>query len=451
MGLIISSATLLEAAPHPFVGTKPKQIIPGRHENGHPSVSGDNGMPNASETFIILGVLFLLGLLTDAVGRKTRLPRVTLLLILGFLIGPGCFNFLSPENGEWFSLIADMALVMIGFLLGEKLTLSSLKQHGRFVLWFSVSEVIMTSFVMLAGLLLLNVKLEIALLLSGIATATAPAATTDVVHEIKADGVFTRTLLGIVAVDDAWGLIVFSIMMSAVQVLSGQGDSIAPLIAGAWELGGSVLVGIALGIPMAFLTGRLQPGEPTLVEALGLVFLCCGIAIRLNISFLLASMVLGSVVANLARHHKRPFHAIEGIEWPFMILFFILAGVSLDLKTLYHIGFIGTAYVILRVMGRFLGAWTGGIVSRADPVLRQWIGMALMPQAGVALGMALVVLERRPDLGETILPIVIASTVIFEVIGPILTRKGIIRAGEDHARNNDNDIHQNSNGTIDEE
>ena len=123
---------------------------------------------------------------------------------------------------------------------------------------------------------------------------------------------------------------------------------------------------------MAYLTGRNQPGEPTLLEALGLVFLCGGIAIWLEVSFILASMVLGGVVANPARHHNRPFHAIENIEWPFMILFFVLAGASLRIDALYYVGLIGSAYVILRVIGRVLGAWVGGVISRADPTGKHW-------------------------------------------------------------------------------
>jgi Kef-type K+ transport system membrane component KefB len=181
---------------------------------------------------------------------------------------------------------------------------------------------------------------------------------------------------------------------------------------------------------MAYVTGRIRPGEPSLVEALGVVFLCGGIAIWLKVSFLLASMVLGCVVANLARHHIRPFHAIEGIEWPFMILFFVLAGASLQFETLFQIGLVGSAYIILRIIGRLLGGWIGGAITHAKPLMRRWMGIALMPQAGVALGMALVTIEHRPDLGEIILPVVIASTVLFELIGPVLTRIGLSHVGE---------------------
>ena len=145
---------------------------------------------------------------------------------------------------------------------------------------------------------------------------------------------------------------------------------------------------------MAYLTGRVRPGEPTLAETLGVVFLCGGLAIFFGVSFLLAAMVMGTIVANLATHHDRPFHAIEGIEWPFMILFFVLAGASLELETL-QLGTIGTAYVTLRVMGRLLGGWLGGTLARAPCKLRRGIGAALMPQAGVAVGMALVAVPAQ--------------------------------------------------------
>jgi Kef-type K+ transport system membrane component KefB len=387
-------------------------------------------MDDIPRILITLGVLFLCGVAADAIGRRTRLPRVTLLLILGFVIGASELDFFYPYEGKWIPVLTDIALVMVGFLLGGQFTFASLREHGRLVIWISIAEVISTAMVVLVGLLLIGVQMDIALLLAGIAPATDPAATTDVVNEIKADGKFTRTLLGVVSIDDAWGLILFSFMLTAAQAWSGQGDYITPLLTGAWEVGGALVLGIVLGVPMAYATGRIKPGEPSLVEALGVVLICAGIALWLEVSFLLASMALGSVVANLARHHTRPFHAIEGIEWPFMILFFILAGASLQTEALYRIGFIGGGYIIFRIIGRLLGAWSGGSMSDAGPVISRWMGMALMPQAGVALGMALVVAQRRPDLGEIILPIVVASTVFFELVGPVLTRMGIVQAGE---------------------
>ena len=198
----------------------------------------------------------------------------------------------------------------------------------------------------------------------------------------------------------------------------------------AWEIGGAVLLGLLLGIPMAYLTGRLQPGEPTLAEALGIVLLCGGLAsLAEPVSFILAGMVLGATVANLATHHRRPFTAIEGIEWPFMILFFILAGASLEIDSLWKTSLLGIAYILLRMVGLVLGAWAGGVMSEADPAWRRWMGMALWPQAGVALGMALLASHHLPEFKEVIMPVVIGSTIIFELIdkksseGPVMTRR----------------------------
>jgi Kef-type K+ transport system membrane component KefB len=348
---------------------------------------------------VSLGVIFLAALVFDAVGRRTPLPRVTLLMLFGFVAGPSVLGFLPDITKAWFPVVADMALVMVGFLLGGQLTVGELRQRGGPVIRISLA-VAGTSFALVGlGLFALGVPGPVALVLGAVATATAPAATADVVHETGADTPFARTLLDIVAVDDLHGV---------------------------RDLGGALLLGAALGAPMAYLTGRIEPGEPTLYEALGLVFLCGGIAQLLNVSFLLASMTMGVVVANLARHHTRPFHAIEGIEWPFIVVFFVLAGASLEVEVLAHAGSWLAAYVVLRIAGRVLGGWLGGSLPDG-PDVRPWMGLALLPQAGVALGMALVAAQHLPEIGESILPVVVAATVIFELIGPIATRAALWR------------------------
>jgi Kef-type K+ transport system membrane component KefB len=386
-------------------------------------------MTDPASILVTLGSLLLIGLLTDLIGRRTALPRVTLLLGFGLLIGPSVLNLL-PDLGDWFAIVADMALVMVGFLLGETLSLKSLRRRGHAVLAFSLAVALATIVVEVVGLILLGLRVEVALLLAGIAAATDPAATADVVHELRGEDDFSRTLLGIVAVDDAWGLIVFSLLLAMASAITG-GDDVDPweaLLTGAWDLGGAALLGVAVGVPTALLTGRIRKGEPTLSEALGVVFLCGGLALWLEVSFLLAAMVLGAVVANLARHHERPFHAIEDVEWPFMIVFFVLAGASLRLESLHQIGALGVAYMVLRVLGRLIGAWVGGLPAGVPVVDRLWMGLSLLPQAGVALGMALVASQRFPEVGRAILPVVIAATVLFELIGPILTRLALTRA-----------------------
>ncbi len=387
-------------------------------------------MANLTDFFVLIGAILLLSLATDYLGRKTRLPRVTLLLLFGFLIGPSGLNFLTDIHHAWFPLATDIALLMIGFLLGGQLSKHNLQKLGRQVFSISLVAALMPGVMVLLGLLLLGINPEVSFLLAGIATATAPAATIDVVHEMKARGRFTQTLLGVVALDDAWGLIIFSLMLIAAGFYAGDTAIIPLLLAGAWEIAGAVLVGVGLGIPAAFLTGRIRSGEPTLVEAIGVIFLCGGVSIALGVSLLLAVMAMGATIVNLAKHHKRPFHAIEHIEWPFMILFFVLAGASFHIDALFQMGIVGIAYVLFRCIGKLSGAWLGAVISNAPDAIRNWIGIALMPQAGVALGMALIASQRFPDTGAFVLNVVIGAVVVFELFGPILTRMALLRSGE---------------------
>jgi Kef-type K+ transport system membrane component KefB len=397
---------------------------------------------NLAEILVTFGGLFLLGLLADLAGRHTPLPRVTLLLLAGFLIGPSVLDWLPEFTDRWFPLLTDVALAMIGFLLGQNMTRDRFTELGRPVLAMSIGEVIMTALLVFSVLALAGVDLEIALLLAGVAPATAPAATIDVVHEYAARGKFTDTLLGIVAIDDAWGLLVFSLLLAVTEAVSGGGGALDTVISGGWEMGGAILLGAALGLPMAYLTGRIRPGEPTQAEALGLVMLCAGIAEQLAVSYILSAIVLGAVVANFASHHNRPFRAIEGIEWPFLILFFLLAGAALHVEALWQAGALAAAYIGLRIAGRLLGTRLAGRLIGTDPRIRNWIGLCLLPQAGVAIGMALLASQRFPELRDTILPVVLGATVIFEVVGPIVSRWTLRHVGDIEPHNDRSEARQ---------
>lgn len=388
-------------------------------------------MSDAGVIITTLGALLLLGMLGDIVARRLPLPRVTLLVLFGVAIGSSGLDLL-PSNAEtWYPLVSDVALLMVGFLLGGKLSRQTMREIGGLVLSISALEVLGAVVVVLVGLLLLGVDPVIALMLAGIAPASAPAAVNNVVEELRAKGKMTDTLLGVVAIDDAWGLIVFSLLLASAQALAGGGGfGVEALWHGAHELGVAVLIGAAVGIPAAYLTGRLNPGEPTQAEALGVVLLSGGLAIWFGASFLLTAMIVGAIVVNLATHHDRPFHEIEHIEWPFMVLFFVLAGASLHVEELTAIGGVGIAYIILRAAGLIVGAFAGGALAGAPRPMRRWLGLAIMPQAGVALGMALVAGNNFPELRHTILSLVIGSTVVFELAGPALTRLALIKAGE---------------------
>ncbi len=390
------------------------------------------------ETALILmtiGGLLLAGLLTDLLGRFTALPRVTLLILFGFLIGPSGLDLLPELSPGLFSFLSNTALVMIGFLIGGSITISSIKVYGRKVMIISIAMVLVTLALVTFGLSMVGVPIAVALLFAGIAAATDPAATQDVISESNADGPFTQTLLGIVAIDDAWGLIAFTVVLAIANHLTGNGDLESILLKGGWDIGGALLLGIGLGIPMAYLSGRAADGKPLQVEAIGMLLLCGGLALWLEVSFIFAAMVMGAIVANLATHHTRAFHEIEGIEWPFLLLFFVLSGASLKLENLGFAGVTLIAFILLRAFGRLAGAWLGGAIAGDPWRERTWLGLATLPQAGVALGMALVAAQHFPDQAELLTTVVVAASVAFEVIGPIFTRLAIHQMGEAAGKN----------------
>lgn len=218
--------------------------------------------------------------------------------------------------------------------------------------------------------------------------------------------------------------------MAFLHSIYGQGGAVNVLICGFQDIGGGVLLGLLLGLPMSYLTSRIKPGESTQAEVLGMVLLCAGSAVWLEVSYLISSMTLGVVVVNCANHCDRAFDEVEKMEWPILILFFLLAGAEFQLPALIPVGAFAVVYIGVRILGRILGGIIGGRLAHADHLMKRWIGVALLPQAGVAIGMALVASQSFPELSETLLSIVLGATVFFELTGPILTRYVLNKAGD---------------------
>ena len=383
---------------------------------------------------LILGLLFLIGFIADIVGRSTFLPRVTLLMLGGLAVGPAGFSIV-PDSfvNQWFPELTNIALALIGFLLGNQLSVPALRKRGTKVIGISLCKVFGASLFVATTLLLFGVDPVIALLLAGVAPATDPAATYDLVHESGTSGEFVDTLLSIVAVDDVWGLLIFMVMLATAGIVAGDAAIATGILSSLADVGGSILLGVALGAPMAYLTGRIRHGEPMLAEALGVVLLGAGIADWFDLLPILTAMVMGIAVASLATHHERPFHVIAGVEWPFMVLFFVLAGASLELDKLQLAATLTVIYIAARFVGIYLGTRLGSRVVGAHAALRRWLGIALMPQAGVAIGMALLATQRFPDTASVVLTVAVASTVILETVGPVFTRLAIRRAANEQA------------------
>ena len=385
-------------------------------------------METSAEFLLTIGGILLLGLMTSAIARQSFLPRVTLLLIFGVIIGQEVLDVIPSLFVDHFELIADMTLVMVGFLLGGKLTKDALSGFAGQVIWISLTAALLTTLLVITGLVAFGMPAEIAIILGCIASATAPAAVLDVMNEYGGQSKFGQVLLSIVALDDVWALVIFSIGMAIVSSLNGMGGDAFFLWQALKEIIGALLLGVVIGYPAAMLTGLVKKGQPILTEALGIVFVCGGLAIWLDVSFLIAAMVVGAVVANIAKHHEYPFHEIASLESLVLVIFFVVAGASLELSALQDIGVIGIVYIICRVIGKYLGARAGAHLSHADDVTKNWMGLALLPQAGVAIGMALVASNQFPEYRQVLLSIAISSTVFFEIIGPIFTKRAIQRA-----------------------
>ena len=376
--------------------------------------------------FLTLGAMFVIGLGAHLIGKLTPVPRVTLLLLSG--LAAGQLGWMPEEMSGTYEFLSITALTFVAFLLGGSLNLATLRVTGRRILTISLAIVGFTVLAVSSGLIALGADPALAVVLAGIATATAPAATSDVIRQSGIDNEFTRTVEGIVAVDDAWGLLAFSLCLSfAVASTDATGIDGLPVI---HEIGGAVLLGLAIGLPGAFVTGRIGGGQPLEVEALALVFLTAGFALWAEVSFLIAGMTAGAVIINLAAHHDRAFHEIEHIQWPFMVLFFLLAGALLDLDALRDVGLLGLVYMALRFLARIAGGWIGAAIGGSPASEQPLFGLALLPQAGVAVGMALVGARALPSLADQIIALTIGTTIAFELFGPVLTLWAVRRSAD---------------------
>lgn len=381
----------------------------------------------ATINIILLGVILSTSIFADAIAHRTRIPRISILMLVGIGIAFIQQVWMGNQNDDVLGGLSEpliqLALVMVAFMLGSELELRRLRNTGPLILVISLFVIIGGGVLVGAGLLALGFPLVVAVSLAAISVATDPAAVSESVRERGSAGLVPRILLGIVAIDDAWGIVVFGLSMSVLGWVIG-GDGQLALLHAMWELGGAILIGVAVGLPAAWLTGRLKSGEPTQVEAIAIILLLAGLSSLLGVSALLASMIAGSLVANLAHHHTRSFREIEHIEWPFLVFFFVFSGASIDLYKVDDAILLTLAYVVLRLAGRVLGGYFAVMFSPArHEALPRNIGLALTPQAGVAIGMALLAAERFPEFRDSILPVVVASTIVFELVGPVLVKK----------------------------
>ncbi|RKX69247.1 hypothetical protein DRP53_08750, partial [candidate division WOR-3 bacterium] len=357
------------------------------------------------------GIIFLGSLLMMRLSSRFRLPSVTGYLIFGVLIGPYVFNLVSPGVFNLSGYISQLALSFIAFTLGQNFTLINLQRIGKAIITISIFEVFGASaLVTLATWLIVGIDFPIALVFGAVAAATAPAAVVMVTREFKARGEFTDTLLGIVAIDDAWGIILFALCLAIAQGMVGM-----RFLQAVSELIGSGLIGVLFGLLLSRISRWLKTANELVILTTGTIVLNAGVATICNFSILLANMIMGATVVNLDRASGKFFESVRRIDFILYLLFFVLAGAHLDIPKLLSLSGLGIIYIIARLLGKILGSFVGATIIRSEKRIRNYIGLGLAPQAGVALGLALIAFHEFPGYGDMILSTIIVTTIIYEI------------------------------------
>jgi Kef-type K+ transport system membrane component KefB len=382
-----------------------------------------------------IGTLLLVGLVAGKIAGRFRFPAVTGYILGGILIGPSLLNLL-PEF-PFRQPIEGIALSLIAIAIGGELSLKNLRDLGPQIATITTTQLLGAFVLVLLTSRLLGASLQLCLLLAALATATAPAATIAVIREYRAKGTFTNTLLAVVALDDAGCLIVYSLASAFASVLTnGSSISLLTICEPIREILGSFLVGIIGGLILCQGLRYLRNDGEILTFGLALAILTSGLATTWNLSSLLATMTLGMVATNLSSASHHLFDLIQRIEPPIYVAFFVLAGMYLQLDVLPSIGALGIGYVLARILGKMSGAYLGASITKASDTVRNYLGLALIPQAGVAIGLSVVAVAQFPELKSTIMTVILASVVVSELIGPLGAKLALTKAGEIHSDDN---------------
>lgn len=381
--------------------------------------------------FLALAVILLSGLFCGRVVKYLRLPNVTGYLLAGLLLGPYVLGFLQEGMLDGLNFISEMALAFIAFSIGGEFKASYFRRVGATPIVIALCEGLGAVVVVTLALYLSGQSLPFSLLLGAIASATAPAATVLVIKQYKAKGPLTSTLLSVVALDDAVALIAFGFSVALAKSLSGSGSfMLSSLLAPLGEVALSLLLGAALGALFLLPLHFFKKDSNRLCITVAFVFLGTALADLLGASALLTNMVMGAALVNLTKSAPDIFRIADSITPPIFTMFFVVSGAELNLSVLPVVGLAGAVYIIMRVAGKWLGASLGAAVMRADPVIKKYLGPTLIPQAGVAIGLTLVAREVVPEHAAAIRAIVLCGTLIYEIIGPMVAKICLAKAGE---------------------
>lgn len=401
-----------------------------------------------------LSISLLVGLMLSRVAKLIKLPAVTAYLIAGILVGPyilGAFGvpglgFTSMHDVESYSIICDVALGFIAFSIGNEFRLSQLKKIGKQATIVGIFQAVVTTLIVDAALIGLHfiigdkLPLPAAITLGAIASATAPAATLMVVKQYKAKGPLTDILLPVVALDDAVGLMLFAVSFGVAKALqAGPPDAISIIVEPLLEVILSLVLGAIMGLLFTFCERFFHSRSKRMAMSVTFVFLTIALSmlkfniggVHIGFSSLLVCMMLGTVFCNICDFAEELMDRIDRWTAPIFILFFVLSGAELELSVFSDITVvaIGLVYIAFRSIGKYTGAFASAKISGCDDNIVKYLGITLLPQAGVALGMAMKSAELGAD-GAIVANITLFAVLIYEIVGPTLTKMALTKAGD---------------------
>ncbi|MCX4372568.1 MAG: cation:proton antiporter [Dysosmobacter sp.] len=405
------------------------------------------------EILISLSAALIGGLLLSRLAKRLSLPAVTAYLVTGLLLGPFCIGalnisglgFVSMEAVEHLNILSQVALGFIAFTIGNEFRVSQLKTMGRQAIAVGILQAVAATALVDTALILLHlvrpeiISVSSAITLGSIAAATAPAATLMVVRQYKADGPMTRLLLMVVAIDDAVGLVLFSASFGvAVALESGAVSVVTVLVEPVAEIVLSLALGALAGLALYWVEQFFHSRSKRLSISIGFVLLTAGLSmkefevggIHCGFSLLLVCMMTGTLFCNICDFSEELMARVDGWTAPLFVLFFVLSGAELDLSVLRNpsVLLIGVIYIIVRSMGKYIGAYGSCALTGCGTNIQKYLGITLLPQAGVALGMAITA-QTLAD-GAVVRSVVLFSVLVYELVGPAMTKRALLAAGE---------------------
>ncbi|MBE5744269.1 MAG: cation:proton antiporter [Clostridiales bacterium] len=407
------------------------------------------------QILLSLAIALFAGLMLSRLAKLCQLPAVTAYLVAGILIGPYCLGafgvegigFTSIENVKSFSIISDVALGFIAFAIGNEFRLAQLKSIGKQATVIGIFQAVFTTLLVDVALVALSFAmpdkfpLPAAIIMGAVASATAPAATLMVVRQYKAKGPVTDVLLPVVALDDAVGLVLFSVSFGIAKALiAGQVSILAILVEPLLEVVLSVALGAGVGFLFTFCERFFHSRSKRLAMSVAFVLLIVAISnfsftiggVHVAFSPLLSCMMLGTIFCNTCDFSEQLMDRLDRWTAPIFILFFVLSGAELELSVVTDllVVLIGVVYIVVRCLGKYFGANISSGMVKAEPNIKKYLGITLFPQAGVALGMAMKAGALGGAVGMLVANLTLFSVLIYELVGPFLTKIALTKAGE---------------------